>query len=110
MGAAPEGAMQGWHLDKRVPIAIILAIVMQSVGLIIWAVRLDARVTTLEADKIVLAADRAADRAAGIDRSQRIIRLETRYDGIRDTLVSISQKRDRLIEQRRAEPFTPGGN
>ena len=42
-----------WHLDKRVPIALILTIAMQTIGLVWYVSKLDSRVEALE----VFAAD-----------------------------------------------------
>ena len=41
-----------WHLDKRVPIAIIFAFVLQTIYFTIFLTRLDSRVGVLE-DKII---------------------------------------------------------
>ena len=43
-----------WHLNKSVPISLMLTIGVQTIGLLIWAVRLDARVAALETTQIVL--------------------------------------------------------
>ena len=37
-----------WHLDRKVPIGIIIALVMQTFGILIWATKLDSRVGYLE--------------------------------------------------------------
>ena len=37
-----------WHLDRKVPIGIIIAIVLQTCAILIWATRLDSRVGVLE--------------------------------------------------------------
>ena len=50
----------GWHLDKRVPIAIILAIFVQTAGVVWWAARLENRVVTLEKANTEIATDLAA--------------------------------------------------
>lgn len=39
---------QGWHLDKKVPLSIILALIVQSIVLIVWAATLDNRVGVVE--------------------------------------------------------------
>jgi len=39
---------EGWHISKSVPISIILFLVAQTVVIIIWAVRLDSRVSYVE--------------------------------------------------------------
>lgn len=39
---------QTWHLDRRVPVGIIIAIIIQTIGILIWATKLDSRVGVLE--------------------------------------------------------------
>lgn len=36
--------MESWHLDKKVPLALILAMAIQTVGVIWWAASLSTRV------------------------------------------------------------------
>jgi len=33
-----------WHLNRRVPIALIITIIMQTIGIVWWATSLSARV------------------------------------------------------------------
>ena len=91
MGAKDEDIGSGWHLDKRVPIAIIAAIAIQSAGFVWWMAKLDARVAALE-----------EARSASTGQEGRIIRLETRLDDITDTLKNMDAKLDRLL------PFRTG--
>lgn len=39
---------QHWHLDKRVPIVLILALSLQTAGVIWWAATMTERVTNME--------------------------------------------------------------
>lgn len=39
---------QQWHLDKRVPVAIIFAILMQSLGGVWWAASINERTAQIE--------------------------------------------------------------
>lgn len=39
---------ENWHLDKKVPLSIILTIFVQTIGLVWWAVQLDSRVNAME--------------------------------------------------------------
>ena len=39
---------EGWHLDRRVPLALITALLIQTGGVIWWAANLSSRVDTLE--------------------------------------------------------------
>jgi hypothetical protein len=44
----PNDEDRQWHLDKKVPIALIIAIGVQTGGAIWWARGLDARISALE--------------------------------------------------------------
>ena len=39
-----------WHLSKGVPVSIIFALLIQTIGIVIWATRLESRVSVLESD------------------------------------------------------------
>ena len=39
-----------WHLDKRIPIAIVFAFVLQTIYFTVFITKLDSRVGTLEAN------------------------------------------------------------
>lgn len=65
-GNADDKDQRHWHLDKRVPIALIVTICMQTAAAIWWASALDSRVSALEI--------RTAEYSG---RGERIIRLET---------------------------------
>lgn len=39
---------EGWHLDKKVPLSIIITILAQTAVLFMWGARLDQRVTQVE--------------------------------------------------------------
>ncbi len=75
-----------WHLDKRVPIALIITIVMQTIGIVWWAASLSERVATLESRFDGLATHQA-----------RIVRLEEKQN-------AVYQRLDRIeVIQRRIE-------
>jgi Tfp pilus assembly protein PilN len=82
-----------WHLDKRVPIALIITILMQTVGIVWWAASLSERVTALE------------NRFQDLRTHQgRIVRLEEkqtavhqRLDRIETIQRRIENKIDRLL-------------
>ena len=99
--------MNGWHLDKRVPITLVLVIMIQTSAAIWWAASINARVAATE---LILAA-----RAPVIDR---FIKTEDAYSLLRNELVNrldrmttdfnrLEDKVDRLIEntsERRLQP------
>lgn len=57
-----------WHLDKRVPIAMIFAIFMQTAGAFWWAGTVDARLANMETDQ-----------RDSSDFSNRLTRLEVLF-------------------------------
>jgi hypothetical protein len=66
---------QPWHLDKSVPIGLIVAILAQSFAAVFFAATLIARVENLE--------DRAADTK---DNPPRLLVVESQLKDIKDTL------------------------
>lgn len=45
---AHSNATSGWRIDKRIPVSMLAAILMQSVAVVIWAMSLESRVLFLE--------------------------------------------------------------
>lgn len=78
-----------WHLDKKVPIAMIMAILLQT-GTFFWfASRLDHRVEVLERSesRAIVTAPAQAD---------RITRLEVRVENVQEIVTEIK----RLIQSK----------
>lgn len=73
---------EGWHLDKRVPVAMIVAIVAQFAGFIWWAATTDARLG---------------------DHSRRIDRMEIGNVESGRALNSLSEKFARVDERMAAQ-------
>lgn len=74
-----------WHLDKRVPLALILTIVIQTAGLVWWASSLSERVNSLEksrdatapqGDRLTRVEVKLENVQSGIDEIKRLIRKE----------------------------------
>lgn len=78
----------GWHLDKKVPIALILAMLVQTATIVWWASAITARVGTLEA-KAVRGDAQVADIAA----------LKVQLQALDARTARIEDKVDRLIER-----------
>jgi hypothetical protein len=74
-----------WHLDRRVPLAMILAIGLQTSGVIWWGSSLNERVNQLEQRAVVMA-----------PQSDRITRMEVKLENIEKFMVRI----ERFIEPR----------
>lgn len=52
-----SGASDPWHLDKRVPIALIITLIMQTAGMVWWAAGLSHRVDQHARDIAALTTD-----------------------------------------------------
>ena len=75
-----------WHLDKRVPVAIILALLMQTAGALVWAGAASERLSTLEGSTQSLS-----------QMNVRTARLEEQVNYMRATLDRIEDKLDRSM-------------
>lgn len=79
MTEAREGiALKHWTIDKRVPLALILTISIQTCGIVWWASGLTTRVEQLE---------RQAQASA--PQADRLTRVEVRLDNVVDGISEI---------------------
>jgi hypothetical protein len=93
MDAADSSSkMEGWHLDKKVPIALIVTLLMQTGTIVWWARGVEARVQALETMEIrnerkfeIVASDR-----------DRTVRLEEQMRSVVELLRKIEAKIDRI--------------
>lgn len=81
-----------WHIEKKVPVAIVLSMVLQGAGLIWWA----NGITKDNQEFARRIAQLEAQRA-----EQRLTVLESQMIDSRGSLSRIEGKLDRLIEGRR---------
>lgn len=69
-----------WHLDKRVPVALIFAMCVQTAGIVWWGATTSERLSNLE--RRVEATSPQAD---------RLTRVEVKLDNIADSIAEIKQ-------------------
>jgi len=86
-----------WTLDKKVPIAIIFALVVQGAGLAWWAATLEGRV--VQAEKVIVRLE-SRDGEQRTDR-ERMIRLEERLIAMLDEQRRMNGKLELLLDERR---------
>lgn len=67
-----------WHLDKKVPIALIVSILLQTGGMVWWAASATERLNALE---------RKADVVA--PQAERLARVETKLEAVQDGIIEI---------------------
>ena len=77
-----------WRFDKRIPIALLITVMLQVAGALIWATRLDARVGRLEQDTL-----------ADSGLNEKFARLEERLDSMKQNLVGVRQQLDHLMDK-----------
>lgn len=67
-----------WHLDRRVPIALIVTILIQTGTVVWWGASTNARINALE-EKATLAST----------QPERLARVETKLETVQDGIVEI---------------------
>jgi len=85
IGRMGEHEDHQWHLDKKVPVGIIMAIILQTLGFVAigsaWRADVDSRLSQLERNDV----DRKPQEA-------RLIRLEEKLLGIANSLARIETR------------------
>lgn len=71
-----------WHVDRKVPVALIITFIVaiggQSITAVIWASKTDSRIEQLERQGVVSA-----------PQGDRLTRLEVNVEAIKDSLTEI---------------------
>lgn len=87
-----------WHLDRKVPIALIATIMAQTIAIVWWASGIHHRVATVEATQLMLVTRTSAIEAASrAELSALRTELQTRYDRMVENQRGLSEQ---IIEQR----------
>lgn len=92
----PTPVEKHWMMDKRIPIAVIVTMLVQTSVIIWWAARLDSRVGTLESFRTESSISRGVDSSVDQAQSERLVRLETQFGAIDRALSTIETKIDQL--------------
>ncbi|MEQ8267638.1 MAG: hypothetical protein RH982_10610 [Parvibaculum sp.] len=84
MTAYTKDEERAWHLDRRVPIAVIVTLLLQSAAALVWAGAANERLSALEtrAERI----DEMAERTVRLEERARAVsaaleRIEGRLEG-----------------------------
>lgn len=88
-----DPASENWHLDKRVPLALILTIVVQTVGFVWYEAQQNAQVKM-----------NTRNIASMSTNADRILRLEANAEFQTETLKRIETKLDRLDQRLDEQP------
>ena len=96
---APSDSKQHWTVDKKIPLAFLAAIIVQTSGIAYWAATTDGRLRSLEENdkRIEIAAGGRVkledDRYDFLNKERdRVLRIESQMMFVVDTLKRIEQK------------------
>jgi Tfp pilus assembly protein PilO len=81
----------GWHLDKRVPVAIIFALLVQSAGVIWWASNMSSRQSVIEDRVAVHDMQISAMRDTAANAAVSLGRIEENVDALRNDIERVLQ-------------------
>lgn len=97
VGQTPDGrsGQEHWHLDKRVPMALIFAIVLQTAGAFWWASKVDA--TQAAMDKRLEKIENFIQSRSSTD--SRIVALEIHLQNIKAAQERASDKLEVISEK-----------
>lgn len=78
-----------WVIDKHIPVALIVMLMMQTGGALWWAASISGRVDVLERQTTAGATAVVATATASATLSERLVKLETKFDGAIESLTEI---------------------
>ena len=84
-----ETSPSNWRIDKQIPIAVIVAMLMQTGAIIWWAAHMDSRVMVLEATSI--------QSSLLLDR---VSRMEEKVTALKETTQAMNEKLETMIAKR----------
>ena len=75
-----------WHLEKSVPVSMIVAIMLQTLAMVWWAARIEGRVSSLEAGVVLNVG--LSERLTHVDvgLSERLTRVEVTQNHVLATI------------------------
>lgn len=92
-----ERQPEPWHLDKRVPIALILTVLLQTLSIVWWASNMTARVASVEREVAVLVQKDSQRYDDARRMSEQIARLDERLSQL---MVVLREVRDEVKARR----------
>ncbi|MEP2781963.1 MAG: hypothetical protein ABJO67_16275 [Pseudoruegeria sp.] len=88
-----------WQFDKRVPLALITTILLQSVGAVWFAAKLDGRVEVLERDVLSSIAKNEQQERSIHQIETGAARLAAKLDGILVAIERVDRRLERIVEE-----------
>lgn len=94
MSASATDPMDSWHLDKRVPVAIIGALALQTLGVGWWAATMQTRQEAHERRIVALEAADAKHMDAAGKAAETLVSIKTMQEAMRGQLDRIERNID----------------
>ena len=86
-----------WHLDKRIPITLVVMILMQTGAGFWWASKIDSRMTEIEKDSTTHISTKSCNEKLRTLET-KVHHVEALNNKVAERLKDIDNKLDRLIE------------
>lgn len=90
-----DPASTGWHLDRRVPLALIFTLFIQTGGAIWWASGITAAQEAVVKSQVGLTTRVERLEAGRDEQSSRMVRVETQIGNVSD---QVKDQRDLLLQ------------
>lgn len=75
-----------WHIDRRIPIAILIGLATQTAGAIWWASGVNASIADTKETEAAIIKRVEAVESAGTEADRRLVRFEVLLEGVTDQL------------------------
>ncbi|WP_448950586.1 hypothetical protein [Labrys neptuniae] len=97
-----------WTVDKKIPLALVITLLIQTGGVVWWSSQLNSRVTIIEEKSLKLEEEIGKLKDGGGEVRERFAKAETSMQAFVETTRRIEAKLDRLLDQQNASrPYGP---
>jgi Tfp pilus assembly protein PilO len=100
MSQTEHNPLDSWHLDRKVPVALIFAIAVQTIGAVWWAATISQRVETIERRTTALEITGGKTAETLAESKALLSSILATQSAMRDSLTRI----ERQIDNGRARP------
>lgn len=83
-----DPATSRWHIDRRVPLSLIIAIAVQTAAIAFWGGQLTQRVVSLETEN-----------TRSLPNAERIARMEQQLKSVAEVLAEVKRNQETVREE-----------
>ncbi|MFC2252520.1 hypothetical protein ACETRX_22985 [Labrys portucalensis] len=95
-----SGEKEHWSVDKKIPAALVITLLLQTGGIVWWVSSLNSRVTVVEEKAIATRLDIDKLKDVSGEAKERFARTETTLISVVETTRRVESKLDRLLDDR----------